>query len=131
MAASRTEAVMRTVEYVALFAYFGKAWVEPHAALADTLSIDARLSLPLVAIGGGVGLLATRLESRAGRAASEALLAIRQREARGERVSVVKPCDARQLGYGAFACRELAAGECGARWTCRRGRTARTATSGS
>jgi arylsulfatase A-like enzyme len=74
MPVSRTEAVMRTVEYVALFAYFGKAWIEPHAALADSLSIDARLSLPLVAIGGGVGLLATRLERRAGRAASEALL---------------------------------------------------------
>ncbi|TFH20450.1 MAG: hypothetical protein E4H03_12245, partial [Myxococcales bacterium] len=66
MTAAQTVAVMRTVEYVALFAYFGKAWIEPHAALASALSIDARPSLPLAAAGGVFGVVAGRMERRLG-----------------------------------------------------------------
>ena len=74
MTPAQTVAVMRTVEYVALFAYFGKGWVEPHDTLASLIGVDSRLSLALAAVGGVVGVAAARAERRLGPALSEAVL---------------------------------------------------------
>ncbi|RMF22543.1 MAG: hypothetical protein D6760_07265, partial [Deltaproteobacteria bacterium] len=53
---SRSGGLITVIEYVALFAYFAKGWVEPHTRLSEALGIDSRLSLPLVAAGLVFGL---------------------------------------------------------------------------
>ena len=53
---SRSSGLITVIEYVALFAYFAKGWVEPHTHLSEALGIDSRLSLPLAAAGLLFGL---------------------------------------------------------------------------
>jgi len=69
-----TRTMIRAVEYVALVAYFGKGWLEPHTSIAEALQIDSGLNASLVAIGLAIGLLAGRIERLRGAGVGNALV---------------------------------------------------------